>query len=93
MKKTAQEEYGFSCILQLASMAVGAPLAGSERRHPLGRVVWYNRSRMHSTLGYLSPAQFGSKQTPGNTPSQPNRDGSTATGRKSKASKLMTDVF
>ncbi|MHB1698682.1 MAG: IS3 family transposase [Acidobacteriaceae bacterium] len=32
--------------------------------HPLAKdatldwLLWYNRSRMHSTFGYLSPAQF-----------------------------------
>jgi len=30
MKITAQEEYGLRCILQLASMPLGEPLAGSE---------------------------------------------------------------
>jgi transposase InsO family protein len=56
-------------------------------------MLWYNGARMHSTLKYISPAQLSTKLTLNTTPSQHDREGSTATRRKSKTSTLMRDAF
>ena len=64
MKITAQEEYGLRCIVQLASMPVGEPLAGSERRH-LGMVVLVQPFQNALHLGYPSPAQFEQRASAG----------------------------
>ena len=43
-------------------------------------LLWYNQSRLHSTLGYLSQHSSSSKRTQNNKPSQPDREGSTPAG-------------
>jgi hypothetical protein len=56
-------------------------------------LLWHNGSRMRSKLRYLSPARLEQQASPHHSPSQSDREGSTATRRKSKTSKPMSDAF
>src|SRR5665213_1386023 len=56
-------------------------------------LIWYNGSRIHSTSDISAQLSSSNKQSLLHSPSQPDRERSTATRRKSETITLMSDAF